>query len=262
MNTHIDTLTELHEHIISSNTILGDTLRLCISTFVGNFAANNHKSHQEEYSKRVLWCLDRGYEYVEVDLSEEGLTRGFDVREKDGFARVVEAISGTVWSSAVMKGRGGSDGCENSSKIVKEKRDGGTMANNNHNDIHGQEQPRADPCFTVVSHDGGWCKEEIMQSAPSPTFTEKAAKNQMNTSCANDNEDSVLENIEQIMEEAKRIRMYSKIGSLSDEERKNRAGNAAEILLGLLDQMGGFHDEDDDEGDEDEDEDVVDDDDH
>ena len=39
---------------------------------------------------------------MEVDLSEEGLRGGFDVREKDGFARVVEAIGGTVWSSAVM----------------------------------------------------------------------------------------------------------------------------------------------------------------
>ena len=45
---------------------------------------------------------------MEVDLSEEGLRGGFfDVREKDGFARVVEAIGGTVWSSAVM-----TDGCE------------------------------------------------------------------------------------------------------------------------------------------------------
>ena len=39
---------------------------------------------------------------MEVDLSKEGLRGGFDVHEKDGFARVVEAIGVTVWSSAGM----------------------------------------------------------------------------------------------------------------------------------------------------------------
>ena len=39
---------------------------------------------------------------MEVDLRKEVLRGGFDVHEKDGFARVVEAIGVTVWSSAGM----------------------------------------------------------------------------------------------------------------------------------------------------------------
>ena len=57
-----------------------------------------HKMHEESYGT----SLDRWYEYVEVDLRKEVLRGGFDVHEKDGFARVVEAIGVTVWSSAGM----------------------------------------------------------------------------------------------------------------------------------------------------------------
>ena len=53
----------------------------------------------------MLWCLDRGYEYVEVDVTPEGMTGGFEERDKDGYARVVEAIGTCMWSSHVMKRR-------------------------------------------------------------------------------------------------------------------------------------------------------------
>jgi hypothetical protein len=75
--------------------------------------------------------------------------------------------------------------------------------------------------------------------------------NKKNTSVTDDKsgaisskEESVLENIEHIMEEAKRIRHSSRMGQLSDEDRRQRAGNAAEVLMGLLDQMGIYDDVD------------------
>ena len=50
-----------------------------------------------------------------------------------------------------------------------------------------------------------------------------------------------------MVKEAKRIREASHSGNLADEERRARAGNAAEMLMGILGQMG--FDEDDDNDD-------------
>jgi hypothetical protein len=35
----------------------------------------NTKEYEAEYARRILWCLDRGYKYVEEDLSAEGVAR-------------------------------------------------------------------------------------------------------------------------------------------------------------------------------------------
>jgi hypothetical protein len=226
--TQIETLTELHDRILQSNALVGDTLRLCIATCVGNTSTYTTKEHQEEYSKRVLWCLDRGYEYVEVDLSEEGLKEGFDEREKDGFARVVEAIGGTVWSSAVMMKR---DDIKAVASIGDGEVSEATISTRENNVAAFSVAKAAND----VHDDGGADK--------------KKKKNETiddSVSTTNSNEESVLENIEHIMEEAKRIRECSRAGQLSDEERRNRAGNAAEVLMGLLDQMGVYDDVDTD----------------
>lgn len=225
-DTQIETLTELHDRILQSNALVGDTLRLCIATCVGNTSIYTTKEHQEEYSKRVLWCLDRGYEYVEVDLSEEGLKEGFDEREKDGFARVIEAIGGTVWSSAVMMKR---DGIKAVASIGVGELSEATISTRENNVAAVSVAKAAND----VHDDGGADK--------------KKKKNETiddSVSTTSSNEESMLENIEHIMEEAKRIRECSRAGQLSDEERRNRAGNAAEVLMGLLDQMGVYDDVD------------------
>ncbi len=53
----------------------------------------------------MLWCLDHGYEYVEADLTEYGQSIGHEDREKEGLARIVEAVGNTVWSTAKMRPR-------------------------------------------------------------------------------------------------------------------------------------------------------------
>jgi hypothetical protein len=103
--TPFDVLNVLHDNSTAS-TDVGDLLRLCVAVSMGPKSPEElrgQNTHEQEYSKRILWCLDRGYEYVEVDLSAEGQRTGHDERDKEGFARIIEAIQGTVWSSAVMK---------------------------------------------------------------------------------------------------------------------------------------------------------------
>lgn len=207
-DTSIDTLTDIHNRMCNNRSskddveeTIGDSLRLCISTSPS--AIEESKANEEIYSQRVLWCLDRGYEYIEVDLSEEGMKIRPDVREKDGFDRVVEAIGSTVWRSAIMKH-------ENVPSALLD---------------HGQEHSSMNPL-----------EKEQKQQYENKFVPSKEKKS----------EEVLMNEFEVLMNEAKKIREASKSGVLSDQERRDRAGNAAQMLMGLLDQMG-FDDDDEEE---------------
>lgn len=228
-NTSMDTLTEMHNRILSPNlshvsSQQEDSLRLCIST--SSQPIPSSKENDEIYSQRVLWCLDRGYEYIEVDLSEEGLKVKPEVREKDGFDRVVEAIESTVWKSAVMKSRSGTSStsrwitnsgmetsADTSNTVFKEENEG-TTNNSSPREWGGDEE------FSGIT------KLETQQEIKEGAL--------------------LMDQFEQLLKEAKNIRDASKSGVLSDQERKDRAGNAAQMLMGLLNEMG-FDDDDEDE---------------
>ena len=235
-STHIENLTLIHDEIPQDK--LGDTLRLCISTSAKPIIIT--KEYEVLYSQRVLWCLDRGYEYVEVDLSEEGLGRGFDDREKDGFARVVEAMGGTVWSSAVMIGK--KEKSNNNISIAQ------TLLDHcDDEDVHNTKEEGKKKAVLIEEEaaekntDVQVAKDEIFQLVPDMEQSEIISEVSEETK-----DEVVLDNIEGVMKEAKIIREASKTGKLSDRERRDRAGNAAELLMGLLGQMG--FDDDDDEG--------------
>ena len=63
-------------------------MRLCVGV---NFEGIGPTAQDNEYSRRILWCLDREFEYVEADCSEQGQQQGHDERDKEGFARIIEA---------------------------------------------------------------------------------------------------------------------------------------------------------------------------
>ena len=103
-----DSLDRIHGDAVAGNPPMGDLLRLCIgATAIAPPADDPPTVVEDEYSRRVLWCLDRGYEYVSVDMSEVGTTAGFDRRDKDGYARVIEAVETCMWSCRVMREGGG-----------------------------------------------------------------------------------------------------------------------------------------------------------
>ena len=106
-----DSLDRIHGDAVARNPPMGDLLRLCIgATATASSADDPPTVVEDEYSRRVLWCLDRGYEYVSVDMSEVGTTAGFDRRDKDGYARVIEAVETCMWSCRVMREGGGGAG--------------------------------------------------------------------------------------------------------------------------------------------------------
>lgn len=233
--THIDSLTEWHNRI-TSMVDCGDNIRLCISTVFGSGCCDDVTSKQEEeiYSQRVLWCLDRGYEYIEVDLTTEGLKDGFEKREKDGFARVVEAMFGTLWSSATM---------------LKTH----TSANNLVTSVDTQKRHTSTKHLNA-SEDmlkGSTAKNDILPEHANAsvlhcelsTDPERQAKDQ-NTSdnCISGSQfchpnETMLNSFDSALKEAKIIRDASRRGDLSDDDRRRRAGNAAEVLIGLFGQV-------------------------
>ena len=241
----IETFANTHDQAISNVESLGDTLRLCltIKTSTESMIKANltKKEKEEQYSQRILWCLDHGYEYIEVDISQEGLTTGFDEREKDGFARVIEAISGTVWSSAIMMTRNTRNATSTATA---------TSINDDGNNVDTAAGDEDDGLKNKINHDENMDEQKEKQQHELNTEEAQISINKngtKNNSDSNDDEtnEAVLNDIEKVMNEAKKIREASKHGQLSDDERRQRAGDAAEMLMGLLDQIG-FDDDDDD----------------
>jgi len=202
MRESFDALDSVH----TSAQPCGDVLRLCVGIQAVDDGANlllDESLLEQEYQRRILWCLDRGYEYIEADMTEEGRKKGHEDREKEGYARILEAFQGTIWSSAVRVGGAKDDLVErkvsNSSKAVVD----------------------GDALESKVS--------DVATKIPDLHPTDE----------------SYFENLDRVMREAIRIREDARSGTLTDEERRKRAGDAATALMGLLGQMGLDEDEED-----------------
>lgn len=239
--TCLESITEWHDDA-QRKELAGDSLRLLLATHVtANAPTRTTKQYEEQYSQRVLWCLDRGYEYIEVDVTSEGLTRGFEDREKDGFARVCEAMSGTVWGSAIMKKKKKQQTVAR--RVVQEETGSSSslpQAQNHSEETAKHEEEKIEP---QIESKPSTAVSSPEPASPPPPAEEKEEKEG----------EEYLNNIEHIMKEAQHIRQASKKGELTDEQRRQRAGDAASMLMGLLDQMG-FDDEDGVDSSSDEDE--------
>jgi len=236
-------LTHIHESA-EKNDQCGDLLRLCISVCKEDGEKGRKgKAYEEQYSRNVLWCLDRGYEYVEADLNEEARARGHDDREKDGFARICEAMNGTVWSSAIRRkvqqqinkrssGEGQALSDMTSKGQTEEiKKD---TANNMPQTPSNHETPD-----NTTSEDATHNEEKNEGIDDSLMLNDNAIDDAGN---GGDTRDELIDSFQQAMKEAGRIRDASKAGNLSDGLRKKRAGDAANMLMGLLEKIG-FDDE-------------------
>jgi hypothetical protein len=232
-----DRLTMVHEETVASGRC-GDLLRLCIGiTFAPPQADRNSnvKAYEEEYSRRVLWCLDRGYEYIETDLSEEGQTTGHDVREKDGFPRVIEAIQGTVWSSSIRK----------TPTVTKTVSPSSSTLSLQSITVEDLDPPKILSSKNV--HSG---KEELKSSPLIPSFDlPSVSKNDVPgkrfeyLEDEDSKDDLMLRDLDNVLREVSRIRYASKNGLMNDGERRKRAENTILSMMGIMDSIH-FGDED------------------
>ena len=213
----------------------GDLLRLCVGVTGGAMDATELRGqdYEKEYARRIHWCLDRGYEYVECDLSPEALLQGHDQRDKEGFARIVEALEGTMWSSAVMK-----------------KRD--QLKKSYQEDRQQLEQPSEyvppDPSMLLNNDQTReeQARQAIMEQSGIKEDGESLSNGQENISPDQSQQDReqerMFDNLESALRQAASIREMSRSGELSDDDRRKRAGDAANLLMSLM-MQGGLDDE-------------------
>jgi hypothetical protein len=246
-----DSLGQTHQQAEERDTC-GDLLRLCVGVSLTSLSPEEGrgKKHENEYSRRILWCLDRGYEYVEADLSEEGQSKGHDQRDKDGFARIVEAIQGTVWSSAIMS--------KSKSTELKDtyKEDTSVVELKKEDEEENPYQP-PDPSKFGVNAFSEESKAEIGLSVEPGKVTSEGIEG-MEKLRQDVDEEKVFDEMETVLREASRVRDQSKNGQLTDDERRDRAGDAALRLVNLMHQFGVEDDENDSIVDSDEDSGIVD----
>lgn len=217
----------------------GELLRLCVGVSFGpSPLSDGSKKSEEEYSRRVLWCLDRGYEYVEADLTEEGMAKGHEDRDKEGYARIVEAISSCMWSSHVMKKRS-VVAAPVTKKVDKSEDEVGKESKEiGGNSIQSQSS----------DHD---TREAAAMSTLMKGVEEESESTSDESKHEQKRQEIAFHELEHVMTEAKRIREASQSESMTDEERRQRAGDTAMRLMGLLDKLGFDDDEEDSSNEED-----------
>ena len=257
-----DSLDRIHGDAVARNPPMGDLLRLCIgATATASSADDPPTVVEDEYSRRVLWCLDRGYEYVSVDMSEVGTTAGFDRRDKDGYARVIEAVETCMWSCRVMReGGGGGRGREGG---VRSGGDVSVAARGGDEGPTESAVAMATPTATASPADATTAATDAEREKAAVASLMKVANADDGDGDCEDapprsdretqprphsrqNEEVAFHQLERMLTEARCIREASRGNQMSDEERRARAGDAAMKLMGLLDQLG-FDDDDDDD---------------
>jgi hypothetical protein len=298
MAASFDSLDSVHDRAVAMNSNssdknddssggAGDLLRLCVGVSIGVLHESElrGKNAEQEYSRRILWCLDRGYEYVEADLSVAGMAKGHDVRDKDGFARIVEAISGTVWSSAVMAA---TKKKQLQQTYTADKKKALLLDNNDSdhgNNTVGEEEEEEeenlyvppDPSLlttSLVSKESDAAREEMARQAlleqsdikepvegdegyllPAAADDETATFPGTNVDAAKLRQQRLEEQeqeqnfarLEGALRQATSLRDMAMSGTMSDEDRRKRAGDAAVMLMSL---MGMDDDDADDDGEE------------
>lgn len=211
----------------------GELLRLCIGVRLGAFEKNG-KEYENEYSRRVLWCLDRGYEYVEADMSDEGMAQGHDERDKDGFARIVEAIASTVWSSAQMEKK-------KQTELKKSYQEDKQLLSKQEEEeeespAYVPPDPSNFPEITTTTTDAD--EKELakrQQAILNEAKLESEAVSQQDIDQTQ--QEKAFASLESVIQEAQRIRDASVSGRLSDDERRQRASDAATLMMGLMNQL-------------------------
>ncbi|KAL3757812.1 hypothetical protein ACHAWU_008927 [Discostella pseudostelligera] len=268
--TTFDSLDRIHSNIVTPRRTInsnnkhttmvegvGDLLRLCIGT---TSTTTTKKITEEEYSRRILWCLDHGYEYIQVDLSQsDWQTIGFNERDKDGYARVIEAIETCMWSCHVMKTT-----TETKTKMAvdEEKLD-------NEQEQEEEEEAVGDQLTSTLLNDTEREKAAVASlmngilhnDNDNPTSSKEGSVNLRNhrpqhqqqpqvPPSRRHDEELAFHQLEQLLSEAKSIREASTSNSMSDEERRERAVDTALKLMDLLEHLGLDEEEDDDEDDQ------------
>ena len=194
-----------------------------------NTTENIVEAKREKY---FLWALDNSFELIDINMSK--LLDTFNDREKEGLPRLIEAIEATNWSS-----------------VAKKNNDTRTSATANvsllthvSTDLISSSltcSPQRQPVVTAHMNTSNDTTDESkpVVFANIPELSEPAASTYSGA------EDEIMTTYSNIVEEARRLREDVMAGTVSDEERRNKA---AECALKFA-QMMNFDEESSDDDD-------------
>ncbi|GKY95541.1 hypothetical protein MPSEU_000515700 [Mayamaea pseudoterrestris] len=253
-----DSLAAIHHAAVSAkanNASAGELLRLCVAVSSEPLpeAYIVSKQYEHEYARRIHWCLDRGYEYVECNLLD--INQGHDDRDKEGFARIVETIRGTVWSSAVMAPKKTEE--EVGLKISYQQDE--SVIGDCYVNEYEPPDPRNFPTISDATIDPSTeidrvreelARQELMAEFEADTLIpipkDGADPNLKANQDRERYEEKIFNAMECTLKQAAQIRETSRAGSMTDSQRRQRAGDAATLLYRMMEELE--FDESDDDG--------------
>ena len=171
-------------------------------------------------SEALLWCLDHGFELVEVDRSDLFATWG--EREKEGVARVLEALEATMWPSMLRKEK---------DEMIEPVPPLAQAA-----DVNVNAPTMEKGCGNALpkpkeSEDFPPMPESLMKDIPNPTDREPEPEEMQGPS------GEKLETFfDDFLQKARQVRETALKGEVSDAERRDRAAKMASqlaVFMGL-----------------------------
>ena len=185
----------------------------------------------------AMKALDAGWEYCIVRLDD--LSLGMSDREKEGFARVVEAVDMSCWSGRVEKGKAA---VNTSAKREELEMDvnapppapgGEGEVEKVEGAAETTEQPPAPPPSSSASAESPVEDFESASAALLSALTAQGSASGGSSSVEEDN--AMADQLEKLMASVGQIREKSMTGGFkTDEERKKAAAEAAEKMMGMM----------------------------
>jgi len=215
--------------------------RLMVRLLDGPEVEEEEGGEDESPSELLLWCLDNGFELVTADRSD--LFATWSEREKDGLARVVEALQPTMWTgmakadpTTVTAGmNGGVTGGGGSSVPLA-----GMESSSSTDDVDSAAAAPA-PAPAPASEANAASPLTTQGGADPLDFEElvKAAE----LSGAQGQEEKFDTVFTSFMDEARRVRVAAMSGDVPDAVRRDQAAKIAAQMATFM----GFDDDDDED---------------
>lgn len=230
---------------------------------------NNALVSQKATESSILWTIDNGYEYIEVN--ESNLTQGWQEREKEGLPRLMEALQSTMWSCMTKKMLISPTPAGQSVTTIGTSSMSTTTLTSASTLTTGEGEGTVESVFQVeaslIKGDNDNADTAVDGPSTSKTQTTSSNNNTVESSatitttatttaasgestsstCTEHGED--VEDFSDLMDQARRLRDRAAAGNMSDEDRRRQA---EEMALKLAKLMNLCDDDDDDTDDEEE----------
>mmetsp|Transcript_11182 Transcript_11182/g.17026 ORF Transcript_11182/g.17026 Transcript_11182/m.17026 type:complete len:324 (+) Transcript_11182:34-1005(+) len=235
-------LTAPHDEVIddSISTVSSHAVEngIDVRMFVAIKDKDNGETVERHRHERLMWSLDNGFEYLEIDVSNP--VEGHQLREKEGLPRLMEALNSNMWRSMKKK----TSGVAQVDKTVfrmpavetpSEKPDDTRTEKEDCKPNRNHEASAS----AVESQEG--CASAAAEKESGPDFMDIIQGTiPMNNE---DKDDKMWNDFSNVISQARQMREQAVKGNISDEDRRAKAAELAMQFCAMMD----FDDSSDDE---------------